>query len=196
MQFPTGGAAAASMANSLVSAARRATAASSYGQGQACVADPAAMRPSALRSGPTLTPTKFVLRSRPAAPPSRPPLRPSHSHPNSHSPRPQSRAVTLLATKLIARDINYRQEFEAIMETFGAVFPKSCLENFFETHAIALPNNRQLMILTLYQAGEDGDRVSGVITGSHGVTGAKQPSGLEETWGGCRVGRARQDGSF
>eukprot|EP00198_Chlamydomonas_reinhardtii_P009773 XP_001699110.1 predicted protein [Chlamydomonas reinhardtii] len=76
--------------------------------------------------------------------------------------KPPSRAVTLLATKLIARDINYRQEFEAIMETFGAVFPKSCLENFFETHAIALPNNRQLMILTLYQAGEDGDRIDGV----------------------------------
>ncbi|KAG2427260.1 hypothetical protein HXX76_012456 [Chlamydomonas incerta] len=74
----------------------------------------------------------------------------------------ESRAVTQLASKLIARDINYRQEFESIMETFGAVFPKSCLENFFDTHAIALPNNRQMMILTLYQAGESGDRIDGV----------------------------------
>ncbi len=67
--------------------------------------------------------------------------------------------MTQLASKLIARDINYRHEFEAIIETFGAVFPKSCLENFFETHSISLPNNRQLMILTLYQAGDNGDRV-------------------------------------
>ncbi|KAG2429187.1 hypothetical protein HYH02_014120 [Chlamydomonas schloesseri] len=74
----------------------------------------------------------------------------------------ESRAVTQLASKLIARDINYRQEFEAIMETFGAVFPKSCLETFFETHSISLPNNRQLMILTLYQAGDNGDRIDGV----------------------------------
>lgn len=74
----------------------------------------------------------------------------------------ESRALTQLASKLIALDVNYRAEFEVIMDTFGASFPNTCLDNFFREHAIVLPGNRNNTILNIYRCQEDPEKIDGI----------------------------------
>ncbi|KXZ53000.1 hypothetical protein GPECTOR_8g37 [Gonium pectorale] len=70
----------------------------------------------------------------------------------------ESRAVAALAAKLISKDVNYRAELEALMDTFGPSFPKKCFENLLTQHGLHLPAHRQSMIQTLYQSAEDADK--------------------------------------
>ncbi|KAG2498530.1 hypothetical protein HYH03_003780 [Edaphochlamys debaryana] len=75
---------------------------------------------------------------------------------------PESKALTQLVGRLIARDINYRAEFESIMDTFGPTFPRACLETFLANNAVQLPPNRQQILCTLYAAPGDPDKIDGI----------------------------------